>query len=123
MNLVFIVNLCPCCLSQFLELCDLEFEKMDCILSGSLFLKGLGKVEGGQELVGEGFEEMDDVVWGVGSWLRPVVTFVCKQVAIPLLGLEEVEVDARRISWPEDSWFGRVDAVSGDRSNCRLKVI
>jgi hypothetical protein len=60
-----------------LELSNLVFEKVNRVLSGSsLSLKGPGELERRLKLAGEGFEAADNVVWDVGSWLRPAMVIV-----------------------------------------------
>jgi len=62
-----------------LKLSDLEFKKLDRVLSGGLLsLKGSGELERRLKLAGEGLEMVDDVLWDLGSWLRPVMIFVVK---------------------------------------------
>ena len=69
--LMLIVDLRLCRLDQLLELDNLVFEELDCILSGGLLsLKELGELERRLELTGEGFEVANDVLWNVGYRLR-----------------------------------------------------
>ena len=79
MSLVLIVDLCLGCLNQLLKLGNLEFKKLDRVLSGSLLsLKGSGELERRFKLTGEGFEAMNNVLWDVGPRFRPVVIIVIK---------------------------------------------
>ena len=62
MNLMLIIVLHLCYLSQLLKLGDLEFRKPDHIPSGNLVSpKGPG------ELTEECFEAMDDVLWDMNG--------------------------------------------------------
>ena len=66
-----------CHLDQLLKLGSLEFEKPDRVLSGGLLsLEGSGELEDRLELAREGLETVDDILWDVGPWLRPVVIVV-----------------------------------------------
>ena len=65
---MLIIDLCLCCLDQLLELGNLVFKKLGCVLNGGLLnLKGLGELECRLKLAGECFEAVDDVLWNVGS--------------------------------------------------------
>jgi hypothetical protein len=79
MSFVLIVNLRLCRLDQLLKLSNLEFEKLDRVLSGDLLsLKGSGELERRLELAGERLETVDNVLWDVGPWFRPMVVVVVK---------------------------------------------
>ena len=55
MSFMLVVNLRLCRLDRLLKLGDLEFEKLDRVLSGGLLsLKGSGELERRLELAGEG---------------------------------------------------------------------
>jgi len=65
---VLIADLRLSCLDQFLELGNLEFKKLDRVLSGDLLsLKGSGELESGLELAGKSFKAVHDILWDVRS--------------------------------------------------------
>ena len=97
MSLALIINFRLRRLDKLLKFGNLEFEKLNCVLSGDLLsLKGSRELKRRLELAGEGFEVMDDVLWDVGPLFRPLMIVFFKlhqiqgSIPHPLIFLSQV---------------------------------
>ena len=99
MSLVLIINLRLHRLDKLLKFGNLEFKKLNCVLSGDLLsLKGSRELERRLELAGEGFEAMDDILWDVGPLFRPLMIVFFKLCQRRFWGSWSTDLAARPVA-------------------------